>query len=242
MNGHTAISDKVLKYHMLEKTLPVIAMFAAGALLGRLKILSRETGEGMLRLIFYLAMPCLALDTVPGLTLNRARAVLPLCALVIVTVTGLAAWLASTRWLGLNRRQTGVLVNAAMIMNLSGATLPEVIRGFTGPVGKSTVPLTMITLGILFRPGRGLPPPIIAGILLRSAAGLAVGFVMAGLTGLTGLERTILLAGSAAPAGYNTITFALLAGLDVEMAATLVSISLGLGLLTVPLTLALFGG
>lgn len=304
---------------MLTKLAPVIGTFLSGALLRRVGLVKRETGEWFLRLIFFLTLPCLILDTVPGLVLSAGSAALPICAAMIVSITGTAAWLTGTRTLKLTSPRLGVLVNGSMIMNLGfmipfvsaihgregvglllimdlgnslpalsvgyylacrlgdagatpagalkkalssppliclatalamnfrGLSLPEWLSSFIGPVGAATLPLTMVTLGALFdpravmNPANGLRRAVATGIVLRSCAGLAIGLVLCRSLGMTGLPGALLVAGAAAPVGYNTLTFSILAGLDRDFAASLVSVSLGIGLFAVPLSLALLG-
>jgi len=69
--------------------------------------------------------------------------------------------------------------------------------------------------------------------------GFVLGYSLALLFGLDGLERTIVIIGSSAPVGYNNLTFASMENLDKEFAASLVSIAMLIGVILVPLLIFL---
>jgi len=65
--------------------------------------------------------------------------------------------------------------------------------------------------------------------------GLALGLALSWVFGLEGIVRDIVIICSSAPVGYNTLVLSSLENLDKDFAASLVSISLILGIIYVPL-------
>jgi predicted permease len=126
----------------------------------------------------------------------------------------------------------------AVLLSVSGAPLPSWTRTFLETLGDMTSPLLLIALGVFFRPAP-LPPLLVTGVIaLRMVGGGLLGL---GLTALLGLEGTARVAGvlcCSAPIGFNALTFSTLAELDTRLTAALVSYSLLVALLGVPLLVA----
>ena len=123
----------------------------------------------------------------------------------------------------------------AIILNLTGLQLPNIASNFFHVIGDITIPLIMLSLGIYFSPKIIRIVPLSLAIIIRMVFGLLIGIFFVKLFNLEGLLRTIVLIGSAAPVGYNTLTFSSLENLDKEFAASLVSIAILIGLIFVPL-------
>lgn len=125
----------------------------------------------------------------------------------------------------------------AIAINLAGIKLPNVASGFLQITGNMTVPLVMLSLGIYFSPKIINIWPLLSGLAIRMALGLFLGFLFVKLFHLEGLNRAIVLICSSAPIGYNTLTFSSLEKLDKEFAASLVSFSIMIGLVFIPILL-----
>jgi predicted permease len=123
---------------------------------------------------------------------------------------------------------------AALTLNISNLALPLFIKAALESIGNVTIPLIMLSLGVYFTPALVRYPLLIFVLVIRTAGGLGCGLLFAELFDLQGLTRSIAVICAAAPVGYNTLTFSSLAELDVEFAASLVSISIALGILYVP--------
>ncbi|MEW5955939.1 MAG: AEC family transporter [Candidatus Micrarchaeota archaeon] len=124
------------------------------------------------------------------------------------------------------------------------ASLAGVQLGWLEPafkqVGAAVVPLLLVCLGLYFEPSLARKARLLAvGVLLRLGLGLVLGFAAVQLFGFTGLDRAVVLVCSVMPAGYNSILFAAKEGLDEEFAAALVSVTMVLSLLFLPLVLQL---
>ncbi len=96
----------------------------------------------------------------------------------------------------------------------------------------------MLSLGIYFSPKLVKIFPLISAIVIRMLFGLLLGFFFVELLNLEGLTRLIILIGSAAPVGYNTLTFSSLENLDKEFAASLVSFSILIGIVFIPILIS----
>ena len=120
-------------------------------------------------------------------------------------------------------------------LNLGNVDLPSVLFNTFQLAGDTTIPLIMISLGAYFTPRLVLPRAILMAILIRMALGLLLGFAFVEIFNISGLTRTLVLLGSSAPIGFNTITFASLEDLDKDFAASLVSTAIVIGIIYVPL-------
>ncbi|HRY83517.1 MAG TPA: AEC family transporter, partial [Candidatus Cloacimonadota bacterium] len=71
--------------------------------------------------------------------------------------------------------------------------------------------------------------------------GLALGYMLAAIFGLEGINRVVVIVTSATPVGFNTLIFANLENMDREFAATMVSISIVIALFYLPWLIWVFG-
>lgn len=103
-----------------------------------------------------------------------------------------------------------------------------------------TSPLILIALGVFFSPRFGRLGLIGLTLAVRMLAGLAVGWFAGRLLGLDGSTLAVVALCSAAPVGFNALTFASLAKLDTELAADILSLSIFLGVIYIPVLMYLF--
>lgn len=119
---------------------------------------------------------------------------------------------------------------AALGINAAGIKVPESALDALQWLGAGLVLLVPLALGMYFNPrlirSRALP----VAIGLRVGLGLCLGGLWVTLFDLEGLQRSIVLTGTAAPVGFNTLVYASLEGLDREFAASMASVSLLLAL------------
>ncbi|GAB4349587.1 MAG: AEC family transporter [Gammaproteobacteria bacterium] len=125
----------------------------------------------------------------------------------------------------------------ALLMNRWEMAFPATLVSLFNTFGSAAILLIMISLGIHFRPRLSLPMPAVLAIALRVVFGAGVGLALVGLFDLRGLDRTLVLMGAIAPVGFNVLVFAAREGLDSDLAASIVSVSLLLGFLYLPLFL-----
>jgi len=122
-----------------------------------------------------------------------------------------------------------------LFLNLTGIRMHPAVDSFLTLVGNLMVPLVMISLGIYFSPTLVRPRLLVTVLLIRSVGGFVLALALASLLGLEGIVRSVVLISGAAPVGFNTLVFASLAKLDVEFAASLLSASIALGIVLLPI-------
>ena len=124
-------------------------------------------------------------------------------------------------------------------LNLLNVEIPLVITSTFKLLADMTIPLIMLALGIYFTPKLIRPLPLFTAIFIRMAIGLAIGFAFVELFNFEGLTRKIILLASSAPIGFNTLTFSSLEDLDKDFSASLLSFSILIGIIYIPLMIAI---
>lgn len=119
-------------------------------------------------------------------------------------------------------------------------SFPTVAVNFLELMGSPTVPLVMLALGLYFEPSFKQLEYALLAVFIRMGVGLAFGFALSYLFGLTGLFRTVVISCSALPIGFNTLIFADIENLDREFAATEVSISMIVAMFLIPWLIWMF--
>lgn len=127
----------------------------------------------------------------------------------------------------------------ALLMNRGGLALPDGLRGGLHTFGSAAVLLIMIALGIHFRPRLTLPLPAVLAIALRVVLGSGIGLALVALFDLQGQDRLLVLMAAMAPVGFNVLVFSAREGLDNELAATVVSMSLLMSFVYLPIFIAI---
>jgi len=128
----------------------------------------------------------------------------------------------------------------AIVLNLLHVSLPVTIKHTLLFLGNGTTPLIMLSMGILFTPTIKKIGVMLPAIAIRMLGGSLLGLLFATLFHLEGDMRMIVILGAAAPAGQSTLTFSALKRLDVELAASLVPVSVLFGIVYITVLLALF--
>ncbi|ABB23443.1 MAG: transporter [Pelodictyon luteolum] len=128
---------------------------------------------------------------------------------------------------------------AGLFLNLASHRPGPIEAGIINSLSALAVPLLLLALGASARFAKVRMKDIIAGIGVRMVLGLAAGFLLADLFNLRGLDRAILIIAASAPAGFNTLTFAAIENLDRDYAASLVTTSMLLSLLLIPILLTI---
>ena len=125
----------------------------------------------------------------------------------------------------------------AMYLNFNFIHLPSSLIKILEPLGSLTSPLILIALGIYFTPKMKQFPLVATTVFVRMFVGLIVGFSLANVFELEGSTYIIVILSSAAPIGFNAVTYATLAKLDMEFATSAVSFSILIGMISSPLLL-----
>ncbi len=103
-----------------------------------------------------------------------------------------------------------------------------------------TAPLILIALGIFFSLTLRQVRLVGLALFIRMGLGLAFGIAFASLVGLEGQTFAVVALCSAAPIGFNALTFSSLAKLDIDLTTTAVSLSILIGLVYIPVLLLFF--
>jgi malate permease and related proteins len=122
----------------------------------------------------------------------------------------------------------------ALALNVSSTLIPAAPLVILEPFGMLTNPFILLSLGIYFNPRIKNLRLLSITIIIRMFVGLLIGCVIVTVLDLSGSSYIIVLLCSAAPMGFNTLTYASLAKLDIEFASSVVSISILIALFTIP--------
>ena len=131
----------------------------------------------------------------------------------------------------------------AIICSLLEWRLPEPFDSALLSFGSLTGPLLLIGMGVLFTPKIEHLPSASVIIAFRMLGGLAVIMVLVQILGVT---DTAIVAGmvmvAAAPMGMTSLSYGLISGLDTQVLASAISISILLGLFWLPVLAFFLGG
>ena len=130
-----------------------------------------------------------------------------------------------------------VAIAAAIVLNLAGVKVPDVVFRILTPLGNMTLPLILLALGVSFSLAtlRGVLPA--ATVALRMVLGFAAGLAIVFVFRPDPMFAAILVASAAAPIGFSSVTLASVANMDAEQATGALSLSIAIGLFTTPLLL-----
>ncbi len=124
----------------------------------------------------------------------------------------------------------------SIILGATGIALPSVVARTVHLIGGITVPLMLISLGVsiarlkVAKLNRSL---LIASV--RLLGGYAIGWLVASMLGLTGIERGVLIIQSAMPSAVYNYMFAVRHGNDPEEVAGVVVVSALLSAVLLPI-------
>lgn len=122
-------------------------------------------------------------------------------------------------------------------VKLAGVSLPTLVHDLLTPIHLTTLPLASLVLGLSLdvqAVSRHLRLALL-GTLLRMGGGFLLGCLAASVLQLTGLAQIIVMLSAAMPAGLNAVIFARQAQLDYEVAASIVALSIAIGIVLLPL-------
>lgn len=127
-------------------------------------------------------------------------------------------------------------LTAIVSMKVSGLHLPDGLRSILTPVHWLTIPLASLVLGlsISIHALRKTWPLTSLGVTLRMGGGLLSGWAVAALLGLTGLERASVLLIAGMPSAVMAVIYAAEAKLDEDLVASIVALSICLGVALLP--------
>lgn len=129
----------------------------------------------------------------------------------------------------------------ALFINFFDVTLDPLLINVFDLLGALLTPLLMISVGIYFNPRFQNLLPAISVVCIRMGLGLVLGVLAVSILNLDDLSSKIVIISTAAPVGFNTLTFASLEDLNREFAANVLSISIPVGICMITLLLVVLG-
>jgi len=123
-----------------------------------------------------------------------------------------------------------------LILKLVGISLPSWLHQLLTPIHLTTTPLASLVLGLSISVTalRHNAPLALLGVVARMGGGLLLGLSAVFLLNLTGLERAIVILISAMPSAVNAVVFATEAHLDEDLVASIVALSICVGIAVLP--------
>jgi len=125
---------------------------------------------------------------------------------------------------------TGIL-----LLKLSGLHLPARLLDILLPMHFTTTPLASLVLGLSIsltsKSNLGLAA---VAVVLRMGGGIFLGFAAAEVLGLAGVQRAVVILVAGMPSAVTAVIFAAEAGLDEELTASIVALSVVVGVLLLP--------
>jgi len=123
-----------------------------------------------------------------------------------------------------------------LTLKLLGLHLPSWLRDGLTPLHLTTTPLASLVLGlsISFAAVRRTLPVALLGVMVRMGGGLLLGFVATFLLNLTGIERVVVILIAGLPSAVVAVIFASETCLDEDLVASIVALSICLGVAVLP--------
>lgn len=121
-------------------------------------------------------------------------------------------------------------------LKAAGLHLPSWLRETLTPVHMTTTPLASLVLGlsISLDAFRKTWPLTCLGVAVRMLGGLLIGWIAAWLLNLTGVERAVVILIAGMPSAVTAMIFATETGLDEDLVASIVALSICLGVALLP--------
>ncbi|THJ11719.1 MAG: hypothetical protein CAF43_003315 [Nitrospira sp. CG24C] len=123
-----------------------------------------------------------------------------------------------------------------LALKLAGLSLPPLLHQLLTPIHLTTTPLASLVLGLSISVTalRHNVPVALLGVAVRMGGGLLLGLAAVLILDLTGLERAIVILVSAMPSAVNAVIFASETHLDEDLVASIVALSICLGIAILP--------
>lgn len=130
-----------------------------------------------------------------------------------------------------------IALAVALVFALGERDPPVLAGAVLSPLAAATIPLTIVALGISSSGMTLRDPLVFRTVLLRMPVGFAAGLLLVLIFGFSGTTAVVVLVAAAAPIGFSSVTLASVAKLDTGQAASALSISVVIGLLSTSLLL-----
>jgi hypothetical protein len=123
-----------------------------------------------------------------------------------------------------------------LVLKLAGLRLPAWLHDGLLPLHLTTTPLASLVLGLSINLSsfRRTVRAAVLGVGIRMGGGLALGFAATWLLTLTGMERAVVILVAGMPSAVTAVILAAETGLDEELVASIVALSLCVGMALLP--------
>jgi predicted permease len=122
-----------------------------------------------------------------------------------------------------------------LVLKLFGLRLPIWLQELLIPVHMTTTPLASLVLGLSINlAGQGNLRVAALGVLVRMGVGVLLGFAAAEVLHLAGVERAVVILVAGMPSAVTAVIFAAETGLDEELVASIVGLSVVAGVALLP--------
>ncbi|HKT36299.1 MAG TPA: AEC family transporter [Nitrospira sp.] len=122
-----------------------------------------------------------------------------------------------------------------LVLKFFGLRLPVWLKELLVPVHLTTTPLASLVLGLSIGwSGQDRQRLAVLGVLIRMGVGVLLGVAAATLLGLSGVERAVVILVAGMPSAVTAVVFAAETGLDEELVASIVALSVVAGVLLLP--------
>ena len=113
---------------IILELIPIFFIFILGTFSKKFKILKKEDGCVLLKIIFYFSLPALIVFSIPKIKLSGEMIFLPFIAIWIILITFFVSFFISKRFI-LEPKSLGVFLIGSMIMEVS-FTLPFILATY----------------------------------------------------------------------------------------------------------------
>lgn len=127
-----------------------------------------------------------------------------------------------------------------LLLSISGVGLPDPVAAITDPLGRATLPFLMITMGLFVSLEFERLQLALLGLALRMGLGLLFGIAIANYLGVSDTTYFVVCLCAAAPVGIHALIYCQRANLDTRLGSTMVSLSLLVGIIYIPVLLLIF--
>ena len=144
------------------------------------------------------------------------------------------------RWTMLKRILKSPLIwslTVSLLLAVTRIPVPIRLLAIINPLAQMTAPLILVALGLYFSLKLSNVAVALQIVGVRMGVGVLAGLLLATLLGAQGTTFAVIVVCSAAPIGFNALTYCSLAKLDTELSASAVSLALIAGLVGIPLLL-----
>lgn len=128
-------------------------------------------------------------------------------------------------------------VALGIVVNISHWPVSPIVVEVLSPLGKATIPLVLIAIGVSFSTAGLFGRLPVVTLLFRMLLGIFIGMLLVWALRFEGLMAAVVVVSAAAPIGFSSVTLVSAADLDTEQATSALSVSVAAGMISTALLL-----